>query len=241
MWPGPNSNTFVAAVLRAVPELATTLPPNAIGKDFRDGYPYVGLTDSRTGVEASLFGLIGVKAGWVEGIELNILGLVAGLDLRHPAVKLPGFGRDRHRQRNRDRRARARTLVARFRHTFDPRTRAARRDDARPLCDLRTEHWAARCARLGRCSNKSRSRRSGAAGSKRCRSMSAIAATRPACTATSMPARPHRGNVGARRPTSRSLPRAPAHRDARHHRRRAGAQSAFPAAGARPRATSACR
>jgi Protein of unknown function (DUF3750) len=92
MWPGPNSNTFVATVLRAVPELEVTLPPNAIGKDFRGG-AYVGLTDSRTGVEASLFGLIGVKLGWVEGVELNFLGLVAGLDLRHPGVKLPGFGR----------------------------------------------------------------------------------------------------------------------------------------------------
>ena len=34
-----------------------------------------------------------VKLGWVEGIEVNLLGLVAGLDLRHPGVKLPGFGR----------------------------------------------------------------------------------------------------------------------------------------------------
>jgi hypothetical protein len=92
MWPGPNSNTFIAALLRAVPELAITLPPNAVGKDFRDGF-YGGLTDSRTGVELSLFGLAGVKLGWIEGIELNLLGLVAGLDLRHPAVKLPGFGR----------------------------------------------------------------------------------------------------------------------------------------------------
>ena len=75
-----------------MPELETTLPPNAVGKDFRPA-PYPGLTDSRTGVEASLFGLLGVKLGWVEGIELNFLGLVAGLDLRHPAVKLPGFGR----------------------------------------------------------------------------------------------------------------------------------------------------
>jgi hypothetical protein len=40
-----------------------------------------------------VFGLLGVKLGWVEGVELNFLGLVAGLDLRHPAVKLPGFGR----------------------------------------------------------------------------------------------------------------------------------------------------
>ena len=37
--------------------------------------------------------LAGVKLGWVEGIEVNLLGLVAGLDLRHPGVKLPGFGR----------------------------------------------------------------------------------------------------------------------------------------------------
>ena len=34
VWPGPNSNTFVAAVLRAVPELSTALPPTAIGKRF---------------------------------------------------------------------------------------------------------------------------------------------------------------------------------------------------------------
>jgi uncharacterized protein DUF3750 len=92
IWPGPNSNTFTAAVLRAVPELATSLPSNAVGKDFR-AYPYVGLTDSGTGVEASLWGLLGVKLGWVEGVEVNLFGLVAGLDLRHPAVKLPGFGR----------------------------------------------------------------------------------------------------------------------------------------------------
>ena len=92
IWPGPNSNTFTAAVLRAVPELQTTLPPNALGKDFRDR-PYLGLTDSGTGIEASLWGALGLKVGWVEGIEFNFLGLVAGLDLRHLAVKLPGFGR----------------------------------------------------------------------------------------------------------------------------------------------------
>ena len=56
-------------------------------------WPYLGLTDSGTGVEASLWGLLGVKLGWVEGIEINVLGLVAGLDLRDPGVKLPGFGR----------------------------------------------------------------------------------------------------------------------------------------------------
>jgi hypothetical protein len=92
IWPGPNSNTFTATVLRALPELETTLPPNALGKDFRP-YPYLGVTDSGTGIEASLWGMLGVKVGWVEGVEFNFLGFVAGLDLRHPGLKLPGFGR----------------------------------------------------------------------------------------------------------------------------------------------------
>jgi hypothetical protein len=92
LWPGPNSNSFVAAILRAVPEMRAAMPPNAIGRDFRPG-PYLGWTDSGTGVEANLFGLVGVKAGWVEGFEVNLLGLVAGLDIREPALKLPAFGR----------------------------------------------------------------------------------------------------------------------------------------------------
>jgi hypothetical protein len=92
IWPGPNSNTFVATVLRAIPEAETILPANAVGRDFRP-LPYVGLTDSGTGVEASLWGLLGVKLGWVEGVEVNFLGLVAGIDLRNPGIKLPGFGR----------------------------------------------------------------------------------------------------------------------------------------------------
>ena len=91
IWPGPNSNSFVAAVLRTMPELGVTLPPNAVGRDYRDGF-YAGLTDSRTGIEINLNGLAGLKVGWVEGFELNLLGLVAGIDLRQPGVKLPGFG-----------------------------------------------------------------------------------------------------------------------------------------------------
>ena len=92
MWPGPNSNSFTAAMLRAVPELAVTLPPNAVGRDFRAGL-YAGRTDSGTGLELNLNGLAAVKLGWIEDVEVNLLGLVAGLDLRHPGLKLPGFGR----------------------------------------------------------------------------------------------------------------------------------------------------
>ncbi|HEY0224034.1 MAG TPA: DUF3750 domain-containing protein [Pseudolabrys sp.] len=92
IWPGPNSNSFTAAILRAVPELGVALPPNAVGRDFRDGF-YAGRTDSGTGAELNLWGFAGIKLGWNEGVEVNLLGLVAGLDLRHPGLKLPGFGR----------------------------------------------------------------------------------------------------------------------------------------------------
>jgi hypothetical protein len=92
IWPGPNSNTFIATVMRAVPELGTALPPNAIGRDFRESF-YFGLTDSGSGIELNLWGLLGFKIGWVEGVEMNFLGLVAGCDIRQPALKLPGYGR----------------------------------------------------------------------------------------------------------------------------------------------------
>jgi hypothetical protein len=92
-WPGPNSNTFVTAVLAAVPELRTALPPTAIGKDFPYDGDMFGLTPSRTGVRFTLHGYLGVTAGWVEGFEVNLLGAVFGFDLRRPALKLPGLGR----------------------------------------------------------------------------------------------------------------------------------------------------
>ena len=92
-WPGPNSNTFVAAIMDAVPEIRSSLPPTAIGKD----YPYdgrrLGLTPTRTGFRLRLGGYLGLTIAWVEGIELNLLGAVAGLDIRRPALKLPGLGR----------------------------------------------------------------------------------------------------------------------------------------------------
>jgi hypothetical protein len=40
-----------------------------------------------------LWGLPGMKLGWVEEVKVNFFGLVAGFDLRHRAMKLPGFGR----------------------------------------------------------------------------------------------------------------------------------------------------
>lgn len=92
-WPGPNSNTFVAAILAAVPEIGAVLPPTAIGKDYPLDGRWIGLTPSRTGLRLSFAGYAGLTVGWVEGVEINILGGVLGLDLRRPAIKLPGFGR----------------------------------------------------------------------------------------------------------------------------------------------------
>jgi Protein of unknown function (DUF3750) len=92
-WPGPNSNTFVAALLAAVPELQAALPPTAIGKDFPYDGDVFGRTPSGTGFRVSLGGYLGVTIGWVEGIEINALGAVFGIDLRRPAIKLPALGR----------------------------------------------------------------------------------------------------------------------------------------------------
>ena len=92
-WPGPNSNTFVAAVLEAVPEARVALPPTAIGKDYPHDGRWLRRTASGTGWRATLGGYLGVTLGWVEGLEVNILGAVAGVDLRRPAIKLPGLGR----------------------------------------------------------------------------------------------------------------------------------------------------
>jgi hypothetical protein len=92
-WPGPNSNTFVQAALDAVPELRAVLPPTAIGKDFPYNGRWIGITSTGTGLYFSLAGYLGMTIGWVEGLEINFFGAVVGIDLRRPAVKLPGLGR----------------------------------------------------------------------------------------------------------------------------------------------------
>ena len=92
-WPGPNSNTFIAHLGRSIPELGLTMPSIAIGKDYLPGGQLLARTPSGTGWQLSLFGIVGVIAGRDEGFELNVLGLVTGFDVRHPALKLPGIGR----------------------------------------------------------------------------------------------------------------------------------------------------
>jgi len=92
-WPGPNSNTFLAHLGREIAELRVTLPSTAIGKDYLPLERIIASTPSGTGVQLSLFGVLGVIFGLDEGLELNVLGLVTGIDVRQPALKLPGIGR----------------------------------------------------------------------------------------------------------------------------------------------------
>jgi hypothetical protein len=47
VWPGPNSNSFVAYVLADIPEAHIVLPPTAIGKDWRVDHRVAGLGAQR--------------------------------------------------------------------------------------------------------------------------------------------------------------------------------------------------
>lgn len=90
-WPGPNSNTFVAWLIRQVPELDATLPATAIGKDYL-GSDLVAIPPGGRGVQLSLGGVLGATLGLAEGLEVNLAGLVFGLDVETPGLKLPGVG-----------------------------------------------------------------------------------------------------------------------------------------------------
>jgi len=90
-WPGPNSNTFVSWVIRAVDGLEVALPNHAIGKDYLDD-ALVTRTPAGTGYQFSLGGYIGALARVREGIELNLFGLSLGIDPLALGIKLPGVG-----------------------------------------------------------------------------------------------------------------------------------------------------
>lgn len=93
VWPGPNSNTFVDYVIRKIPELTVELPSSAIGKDYLT-HPYlVDWSPTGTGVQMSVFGLLGFTLGAADGVEVNLLGMTFGVDLLSPAFKLPFVGR----------------------------------------------------------------------------------------------------------------------------------------------------
>jgi len=92
VWPGPNSNTFVAWVVRHVPGFDAELPAVAIGKDFLGPGLDVARAASGTGFVVSFGGLIGLTLALDEGLEVNIAGTGIGLDPQSLAVKLPALG-----------------------------------------------------------------------------------------------------------------------------------------------------
>lgn len=93
LWPGPNSNTFVAWVAREVPELRLDLPPTAIGKDYLGPTTFIARAPSGTGWQFSVLGLAGATIAHDEGLELNLLGLGFGVDVDDMALRLPGIGK----------------------------------------------------------------------------------------------------------------------------------------------------
>lgn len=93
VWPGPNSNSFVAHLLNEVPELGLALPSNAVGRDWLPMQRWYILDPDWRNLQVSLFGIAGFAIGVRHGAEINFLGLVAGLDLNDFGIKLPGFGK----------------------------------------------------------------------------------------------------------------------------------------------------
>jgi hypothetical protein len=92
LWPGPNSNTFVAYVARQVPELGLDLPPTAIGKDYLGATTLLAPAPSGSGWQLSLGGLAGVTVAREEGLEINLLSLSFGVDVNDGRLRLPGLG-----------------------------------------------------------------------------------------------------------------------------------------------------
>ncbi len=91
-WPGPNSNSFTAWVLREVDGFEAVLPVTAVGKDYLfDGI--LAPAPGGRGLTVSLGGVLGLTLGLGEGLEINLMGLTLGIDVERPALKLPGVGR----------------------------------------------------------------------------------------------------------------------------------------------------
>ncbi len=92
VWPGPNSNTFVAWVARQVPSLALEMPATAVGKDYLGQGMQISQTPSGTGWQFSWAGMVGIGLGLREGLEVHVLGLTLGIDPQDLAIKLPSLG-----------------------------------------------------------------------------------------------------------------------------------------------------
>ena len=91
IWPGPNSNTFVASIIRDVPGFDGRTPATAVGRDYPANGNWVAVDPSGS-LRLSAGGYAGLVVGLKDGLELNFLGLVAGFNPSKLEIKIPGFG-----------------------------------------------------------------------------------------------------------------------------------------------------
>ncbi|MFD2236397.1 DUF3750 domain-containing protein [Aureimonas populi] len=92
LFPGPNSNSFVAHVLREVPQIGAVLPPAAVGRDYPTGGRIITVDADGRDLHVSLLGYAGFSLGMRSGVEAHFMGLVAGFDPLRLALKIPAFG-----------------------------------------------------------------------------------------------------------------------------------------------------
>ena len=88
-WPGPNSNTFVAWVVREA-GLHYSFDPRAIGKDYMG--PFGMRLSTRPACAQVEIPLLGVRINLHDGVEVHVLGLTFGLRWSPLEVYTP-FGR----------------------------------------------------------------------------------------------------------------------------------------------------
>jgi Protein of unknown function (DUF3750) len=93
VWPGPNSNTFVAWVVRHTAGFDAELPPVAVGKDWLGSGFSWDTAPSKSGWTFSAGGFVGGTLAWEEGLELHLLGSTIGIDVNDLAIKLPALGK----------------------------------------------------------------------------------------------------------------------------------------------------
>lgn len=93
IWPGPNSNSFIAHVLDQVPEFGGRLPGNAVGRDYAPGLFFHSAGPGRFEFRATFGGIAGFSTGPGLRAEMHLGGLVAGIDLEAPALIVPAYGR----------------------------------------------------------------------------------------------------------------------------------------------------
>lgn len=92
LFPGPNSNTFIAHIGRKVPELGLVLPSTAIGKDYISSGQIFDRAISGSGYQFSLLGLLSLTLAAKEGLEVNLLGLSLGINPIKGVINWPGIG-----------------------------------------------------------------------------------------------------------------------------------------------------